>query len=164
MNMEVKNEPFKTSLDHLAELEEKVGQEIGLSPWTEITQDQISTFARITGDEQWIHTDVERSKKESPYGTTIAHGFMILSLASKFAYETMHIGDVTMGLNYGLDKVRFMNATPSGGKVRGRVSLMAYEGIENGAKYKVKIIFELQGQEKPACVAEFLAHAYTSKN
>lgn len=162
--MEVKNEPYKTSLDHLAELEGMLGQEMGLSPWAEITQDQISTFARITGDEQWIHIDVERSKKESPYRTTIAHGFMILSLASKFAYETMHIGDVSMGLNYGLDKVRFMNATPSGGKVRGRISLMEYEAIENGAKYKVKIIFELQGQEKPACVAEFLAHAYTSKN
>ena len=160
----MKNEPYKTSLDHLVELEGMLGQELGLSPWTDITQEQISTFAKITGDEQWIHIDVERAKKESPYGTTIAHGFMILSLASKFAYETMNIRDVGMGLNYGLDKVRFMNATPSGAKVRGRISLMEYEAIENGAKYKVKIIFELQGQEKPACVAEFLAHAYTSKN
>lgn len=162
--MEVKNEPYKTSLAHLTELEGLLGQELGLSPWTEITQDQISTFAKITGDEQWIHIDREKSKRESPYGTTIAHGFMILSLASRFAYETMHINDVIMGLNYGLDKVRFMNATPSGAKVRGRLSLMDYETIENGAKYKVKITFELQGKEKPACVAEFLAHAYTSKN
>ncbi|MDW3197462.1 MAG: MaoC family dehydratase [Cytophagales bacterium] len=161
--MGVKNEPYKTILEHLAELEGMLGQELGLSPWTTITQEQITTFAKITGDEQWIHIDVERSKKESPYGTTIAHGFMILSLASKFAYETMHISDVGMGLNYGLDKVRFMNATPSGAKVRGRISLMEYEAIDHGAKYKVKIIFELQGQEKPACVAEFLAHAYTSK-
>ena len=162
--MDIKNEPYQTSLDHLAELPDLLDQELGLSPWTEITQEQITTFAQITGDEQWIHVDVARAREESPYGTTIAHGFMILSLASKFAYETMHIGDVGMGLNYGLDKVRFMNATPAGAKVRGRISLMAYEPIENGAKYKIKIIFELQGQEKPACVAEFLAHAYTSKN
>lgn len=162
--MEVKNEPYKTTLDHLSDLANLTGQELGLTGWTAITQEQISTFARITGDEQWIHTDVERSQNESPYGTTIAHGFMILSFASKFAYETMQIGDVGMGLNYGLDKVRFMNAVPSGAMVRGRISLMTYEPIESGAKYKVKIIFELQGQEKPACVAEFLAHAYTSKN
>ncbi len=162
--MDIKKEPYQTSLAHLADLEEKLGKELGLSPWTEITQEQISTFARITEDEQWIHIDEERCKRESPYGTTIAHGFMILSLASKFAYETMHIADVGMGLNYGLDRVRFMNATPVGSKVRGRISLMEFEPIEKGAKYKVKIIFELQGQEKPACVAEFLAHAYTSKN
>ena len=154
--------PYQSKIDHLAEFAVWVGKEVGLSPWTTITQDNISTFARITDDEQWIHIDVERCQRESPYKTPIAHGFMILSLASKFAYETMHIADVSMGLNYGLDKVRFMNAVPSGSQIRGRVSLMEFDPIENGAKYKLKITFELQGQEKPACVAEFLAHAYTT--
>lgn len=159
---ETANQPYQTRIDHLKDLDQWVDQEIGLSPWSEIDQERISTFARITEDEQWIHVDTERSSKESPYGTTIAHGFMVLSLASKMVYETLHVSDVVMGLNYGLDKVRFMNAVPVGSQIRGRVFLLNVEPFENGAKYKLKIIFELQGQEKPACVAEFLAHAYTA--
>jgi len=154
------NEPFKTTVPTLGEMPSFIDKELGLSDWAEIKQENINTFAKITDDEQWIHIDVERSEKESPYKTTIAHGFMILSLASKFCYETFHLADAKMGVNYGLDKVRFMSPTPSGAKVRGRVSLMSVDLMEGGAKYKMKIVFELQGQEKPACVAEFLAMAY----
>ena len=154
------NEPYKTTVPTLGEMPSFIDKELGLSDWTEIKQEDINTFARVTGDEQWIHIDVERSKKESPYKTTIAHGFMILGLASKFCYETFHLADAKMGVNYGLDKVRFMSPTPSGAKVRGRVSLMSVDMMEGGAKYKMKIVFELQGQEKPVCVAEFLAMAY----
>lgn len=155
-----KNQPYKTTIPKLNELPKFIDNELGLSDWTEISQEDINTFAHITDDEQWIHIDTERSKLESPYKSTIAHGFMILSLASKFAYETIHLADAKMGLNYGLDKVRFMNHTPSGAKIRGRVSLMDCELFEGGAKYKMKIVFEQQGQEKPSCVAEFLAMAY----
>ncbi|MEM9078969.1 MAG: MaoC family dehydratase, partial [Bacteroidota bacterium] len=119
---------------------------------------------KITDDEQWIHVDVERSKKESPYKTPIAHGFLVLSLASSFCYQAYKVDDVGMGVNYGLDKVRFMNATPVNARLRGRTSLMTYEEIEGGAKYKVKVVFEIEGQEKPACVAEFLAMAYTKEH
>jgi acyl dehydratase len=154
------NEPYKTTVPTLGEMPSFIDKELGLSDWTEIKQEDINTFARITQDEQWIHIDVERSKKESPYKTTVAHGFMVLGLASKFCYETFHLADAKMGVNYGLDKVRFMSPTPSGAKVRGRVSLMSVDMMEGGAKYKMKVVFELQGQEKPACVAEFLAMAY----
>lgn len=154
------NEPYKTTVPTLGDMPSFIDKELGLSDWTEIKQEDINTFARITQDEQWIHIDVERSKKESPYKTTVAHGFMVLGLASKFCYETFHLADAKMGVNYGLDKVRFMSPTPSGAKVRGRVSLMSVDMMEGGAKYKMKVVFELQGQEKPACVAEFLAMAY----
>mgnify|MGYP005640935239 CR=1 FL=1 len=122
-----KKEAYKTHFKNLDEMGKCVGKELGISDWIEITQDKISVFAKITEDEQWIHLDAEKCAKESPYKTTIAHGFMILSLASRFSYDTVTIGSVKMGVNYGVDKVRFMSATPSGGLVRGRVSLLEFE-------------------------------------
>ena len=122
-----KKEAYKTHIKNLDEMGKCVGKELGISDWIEITQDKISVFAKITEDEQWIHLDAEKCAKESPYKTTIAHGFMILSLASRFSYDTVTIGSVKMGVNYGVDKVRFMSATPSGGLVRGRVSLLEFE-------------------------------------
>lgn len=158
-----KNEAYKTTFPHLSNLADEVGNELGLSDWINISQDKINQFATLTGDEQWIHIDVERSKKESPYKKTVAHGFMILSMASQISYQAFGVEDVVMGVNYGLDKVRFMNATPAGANVRGRVSLMAFDPFEGGAKYKMKVVFEIEGVEKPACVAEFIAMAYTGK-
>ncbi len=158
--MEITTTPYSTALEHLADLENYIGKELGLTDWVTITQDQINTFAEATGDHQWIHVDVERSKKQSPYKQTVAHGFLVLSLASQFTYETFSIKDVVMGVNYGLDKVRFPNATPAGAKLRGRVSLMTYKTITGGARYKVLVSFEIQGQTKPACVAEFIGQAY----
>ncbi len=153
---------YHTSFSHLSDMKSHVGKELGVSDWVTITQDRINIFADATDDPQWIHIDPERSAKESPYKTTIAHGFLVLSLASSFCMKTYKIGDIAMGINYGLDKVRFPNATPVNSKLRGRVSLMEFLDIPGGAKYKVKVVFELQGQERPACVAEFVALAYTN--
>lgn len=158
--MEKTEKAYATHLDRLVDLEQHVGKELGLTEWHDISQQRINAFAEATEDFQWIHLDEERSAKESPYKTTIAHGFLVLSMASKMTYDTYSIADVKMGVNYGLDKVRFPNATPSGSKLRGRVSLMEYEAIEGGAKYKVSVVFEVEGQVKPSCVAEFLAIAY----
>ncbi len=155
-------QPYKTTIPHLAGLHKYVGQELGLTNWMTITQEDINTFAKLTGDEQWIHVDPARAAKASPFGTTVAHGFMILSYASKFSYETLEIGDVGMGLNYGLDKLRFTSPTPVGSRVRGRMSLLEVEEKPPGVKYKISIVFECEGQEKPVCVAEWLAMAYAS--
>lgn len=159
----LRQEPYATTFKHLVDMKAVVGTEIGLTDWFQIDQEKINTFATLTEDEQWIHVDPEKSKLHSPYKTTVAHGFMVLSLASKFVYETCTVNDIVMGVNYGLDKVRFPNATPCGAMLRGRVSLIDFEERPNAARYKVKIVFELQGQEKPACVAEFIAMAYTAE-
>ncbi|MDG1054625.1 MAG: MaoC family dehydratase [Flavobacteriaceae bacterium] len=159
--MEQTTTPYSTQLKELEELKDYVGKELGLTEWMTIEQERINSFAEATEDMQWIHTDPERSAAFSPYKKTVAHGFLVLSLASKISYDAFSIENVVMGVNYGLDKVRFPNATKSGAKLRGRVSLMEYDAIPGGAKYKMKIIFELEGEEKPACVAEFLAMAYT---
>ena len=159
----VTQKPYATHFEHLAELKDWVGKELGLSEWVEIKQDSVNQFAELTEDRQWIHIDPERSKRESPYQTTVAHGFMILSLASKFSYETFSIADVGMGLNYGLNRVRFPNATRVGALVRARVSLQNYEEKPGGGRYIINVVFELQGEEKPACVAEFIAQAYVAQ-
>jgi len=154
------NIPYSTEISEISELKNFVGKELGLSEWTEITQDQINTFAKVTGDNQWIHTDAELCEKYSPFKKPVAHGFLILSLASKFCYEAFKLKNVGMGINYGLDKVRFMNPTIVGSLLRGRVQLISSEEIQNGIKYKMKLTFELKDKEKPACVAEFIAIAY----
>ena len=154
------NEPYSTHFDHLADLKNNIGKELGLSKWVNITQENVNLFAKLTEDEQWIHVDPERSKKESPYQQTIAHGFYVLSYASRFSYDCLSFGDVTMGVNYGMNKVRFMSPTPVGAKIRGRISLLDYQEKPGGGRYIMKVIFEIEGQEKPACVAEFVAQAY----
>ena len=131
--MELKTTPYSTKVEHLNDLAEYVGKELGLTEWMTIEQDRINTFAEVTEDLQWIHTDPERSAAYSPYKKTVAHGFLVLSLASKISYDALSIGDVVMGVNYGLDKVRFTNATRSGAKLRGRVSLMAFDPFPGGA-------------------------------
>ena len=154
------NTAYTTHLDKLEELKDKVGQEIGLTEWVTIEQDRINNFATTTEDNQWIHINPEMSKQFSPYGAPIAHGFLVLSLAPKFSYETLSIGNVVMGVNYGCDKVRFPNATKVGAKLRGRVKVADYQEIPGGARYKMEITFELEGEEKPACVAVMVAQAY----
>ena len=157
----MKDEKYASHFKNLSDMKEFVGQELGLSDWICIEQERIDNFAKATEDEQWIHVDVEKSKLHSPYKRTIAHGFLTLSLASKFAYETYSVGDVTMGVNYGLNKVRFPNATPSGAFIRGRVSLLDYQEIKGGAKCTLKMVMEIKGEEKPTCVAEFIGLVYT---
>ena len=153
---------YKTTFNQLSDMQDYIGKEIGLSEWLTIDQETINGFAKLTKDEQWIHVDVEKSAIHSPYKTTIAHGFLVLSLASHFSYECLAFKDVGMGVNYGLDKVRFTNATPVGAKIRSRIFLMEYETKEGGAKYKLKLVMELDGQEKPACIAEWIGLAYNS--
>lgn len=157
---ELKQEAYATHFAKLADLEAHIGKELGISKWIDITQEKINTFATLTEDEQWIHIDREQSKQHSPYKDTVAHGFMVLSFASRFAYDTYSFADVVMGVNYGLNKVRFPNATLVDSRLRGRVSLLEYKEIPKGARFILKVAFELEGQEKPACVAEFIGQAY----
>ncbi len=154
------DQPFKTTIENLSDLAGYVGKEIGLSEWVILDQESVNAFGKLTKDEQWIHTDIEKSKQYSPYKTTIAHGFYILSLASHFAESTIAIKGVKMGVNYGLDKVRFISGAPVGAKLRARMTLMEYEPQDAGAKYKLNVVFELEGHEKPACVAEWIGVAY----
>ena len=161
---EIKNTPYSTTFKNISALNDHLGKEIGLTDWVLITQKRIDEFAATTEDFQWIHTDVEMSKKHSPYGTTVAHGFLVLSLASKFAYEAYQIEDIAMGVNYGLDRVRFPNATKVDSYIRGRLVLIDYKEIQNGARFKVNITFEIKDEEKPACVAEFIGQVYANPN
>lgn len=143
----------------MATIDEFVGRELGVSEWIVVDQARIDTFARCTGDTQWIHVDVERARRESPFGGTIAHGYLTLSLLAPLA---MGIGlipaDASAGLNYGLDKVRFMTPVKAGARVRNRVTLISAEQ-KGGGRVIVKTMNELQieGEDKPALVAETLA-------
>jgi len=159
--MELKtNNAYKSKFNSVDELESFLGKEIGLTHWYSMNQDRINTFADATEDHQWIHIDKEKCERESPYKTTIAHGFLMLSMCSKIMFDSYELNNVGMVLNYGLDKVRFTNATLSGSRYRGRVSIMGFDANAKGAKYKMKVVIELEGQDKPACIAEFLALAY----
>ena len=141
------------------DLESYVGKELGATDWFKIDQERINKFADATLDHQFIHVDPEQATPI--FGSTIAHGFLTLSLTAGIGQDiALVVEGAKMGLNYGLDKVRFPNATKAGSKFRGRVSLADFKVIANGAKYKLNVIIELEGHEKPACVAEFLALAY----
>lgn len=158
--MSTQTEAYSTEINKVSELEGLIGKEIGVSEWIEISQERINIFAENTEDMQWIHIDPERSAKESPYKTTIAHGFLVLSMASQIAYQILKIKDVGMSVNYGLNKVRFTNAVPSGAHIRGRIIMQEYKEIPGGARYIMKVVFEIKGQEKPACIAEWVGQAY----
>jgi acyl dehydratase len=145
----------------LEELHSLAGQEIAVSDWFEVRQDRINLFADATGDHQWIHVDVERAETESPYGTTIAHGFLTLSLLSQLMSETVKIKlPIRMGINYGLNKVRFPSAVPAGSKIRARAVLQAIEEITGGRQLVWDITIEREGANKPCCVAEWLVRYY----
>ena len=145
----------------LEELRSLTGQEVAVSDWFEVTQERINMFAEATGDHQWIHVDVERAKTESPYGNTIAHGFLTLSLLSYLMSETVKIKlPVKMGINYGLNKVRFPSAVTAGSKVRARAALQSLEEIPGGRQLVWNITVEREGADKPCCVAEWLVRYY----
>ena len=136
-----------------------VGREFGVSQWATVDQETIDKFAACTGDEQWIHVDAERAGRESPYGTTIAHGFMVLSLLAKLQFDAGIVPpDAAQALNFGLDRVRFISPVKSGDRVRNRLELMsAEEKGEGRLLVKTKNTVEVEGEEKPAMVAELLA-------
>ncbi|MDI2029790.1 MaoC family dehydratase [Saccharopolyspora sp. TS4A08] len=132
------------------------GQELGTSEWLTITQEQVNTFADATHDHQWIHVDVEKAES-GPFGGPIAHGFLTLSLLPKLNSETFRVDNVKMGINYGLNKVRFPSPVPVGARVRSTTQLIDVTEIEGGLQLAVKAVVEIEGAEKPACVAEFLS-------
>ena len=144
----------------LASLQDLVGQPLGSSPWVTVDQRRIDLFAEATGDHQWIHLDAERSAA-GPFGTTIAHGFLTLSLLPELAAKAMVIDDVKMGVNYGLNRVRFTAPVPSGSRLRGHLRLKAYAPIEGGAMLTMEVTIEREGSSKPACVAETLSRRFT---
>ncbi len=147
-----------TSVEQLRSL---AGQEVAVGEWLEVTQDRINLFAEATGDHQWIHVDVERAKKESPYGATIAHGFLTLSLLSHLMSQTVRLNlPVKLGINYGLNRVRFPSAVPSGSRIRARAVLQALEDIPGGQQLVWNITVEREGGDKPCCVAEWLVRYY----
>ena len=152
---------YSTKFKQLSELKNFIGKELGLTDWMQMSQRKIDDFAKITDDKQWIHTDPKKSALYSPYKKTVAHGFLVLSMVSRISFNAFSIENVVAGINYGLDRVRFPNATKSDSTYRGRVSLMEFTEIPGGAKYKLKIEIEIKGEDKPACIAEFLALAYS---
>jgi len=143
----------------LDELKSHVGEEVGVSEWHEVTQEAINDFAEVTGDDNWIHLDVERAK-QTPFGGTIAHGYYTLSLAPKFSYAMFSVQGFGVGLNYGLNKVRFPAPLPVGSKVRMRMKLASVEDVPGGAQFTTELTFEREGEDKPVCVAESLARVY----
>ena len=133
------------------------GQETGVSDWVEITQDRINKFADATGDHQWIHVDVARAAKEMPGGKTIAHGYLTLSLIPWLTGDFLKIEGVTRAINYGSDKVRFTNMVPVGSKVRARSKMLAAEPKSGGMQLRAEVTIEIEGQSRPACVAETIS-------
>jgi acyl dehydratase len=143
----------------LRELESRIGEEVGVSPWVEIAQERIDLFARATEDFQWIHVDQERAK-QSPFGGTIAHGFLTLSMLPKLSESTFEFSDRKMGVNYGLNKVRFTAPVPAGAKIRGRFTLAKYEKLDGGVQVTWNVSIEREGGDKPVCVAESIGRHY----
>jgi acyl dehydratase len=145
----------------LAELRNHVGEELGVSPWHQITQQQIDQFAAITGDYQWIHIDPQRAARESPYGTTIAHGFLTVALLSQLINESVTIeGGYKLRVNYGFNRLRFTGAVPAGSHIRGRFTLQSVKDVEGGVELTWLSIVEVEGRDKPALVAEWLGRTY----
>jgi acyl dehydratase len=145
--------------ERLEDLAGLVGQEIGVSDWISVAQPRIQAFADATEDQQWIHTDPERAAA-GPFGSTIAHGFLTLSLLPRFYDTAFRVAEVRMGLNYGLDRVRFPAPVPVGSRLRGRFVLKRFEAITGGAQLCVEVCVEREGSPKPVCVAESLTRQY----
>jgi acyl dehydratase len=143
--------------DALTDAEARIGSEVGLSYWITVDQQMIDDFAKTTLDEQWIHTDPERAARESPFGGTIAHGFLTLSLASRFVYDALGMSPgQTMGVNYGMNKLRFLAPVPSGARLRGRFVLTGVTPRHSGLLRTHTMTVEIEGSDTPALVAEWL--------
>ena len=149
-----------TQIENITVLNDFVGKEVGVSEWLDVSQERINQFAEATEDRQWIHVDVERSERESQFKTTIAHGFLSLSLLSELGKRTMSVGGVRMGINYGLNRVRFVSPVPSGSRIRGRFTLAAVEEVKGGVQATWNVTVERDGGDKPCCVAEWLVRYY----
>lgn len=144
-------------VESLEALRKHAGRELGTSEWFEVTQERIQQFAEATEDRQWIHLDGERARRESPYGTTIAHGFLTLSLLSQFLMQSVKLrGGVRLAINYGLNRVRFPSTVPAGSRIRARFTLQSVKEVPNALEALWSVVVERQGAEKPCCVAEWV--------
>jgi acyl dehydratase len=147
-------------LKSLRDLRDRIGQEIVVSEWMEITQERIDRFADATEDHQWIHVDVERARRDSPFQATIAHGFLTMSVLSRLLSGSIKFGTAKMGVNYGFNRLRFTGPVPAGSRVRGRFTLRALDEIEGGVQTTWAVVVELEGSKKPCLVAEWLTRRY----
>ena len=148
-------------LDTPDSLKQYLGKEIGVSEWFTITQERILQFAEATEDRQWIHLDRERAERESPYGTTIAHGFLTLSLISRFMKDVIQVrGGIGMAVNYGLNRVRFPSPVRAGSKIRARITLLNVKEVPGAYETTFSVTVESEGGEKPCCVAESIVRHY----
>jgi acyl dehydratase len=145
----------------LAELKRFAGEDLGISEYMTIDQKRIQQFSETTQDPQWIHSDVERAGRESPYGCTIAHGFLTLSLISALTRQVIDVSGARLRINYGLDRVRFPAPVRAGSRIRARVVLHSVDDISGGLQAKLRVTVECEGSAKPACVAEWLIRYYT---
>ncbi len=146
-----------TTFETLDELRGATGQHLGWTEWIDITQERVNLFADATGDQQWIHVDVERANAESPFGGPIAHGYLTLALSNLFLPELLAVPGASAGVNYGTGKVRFPSPVPVGCRVRGGAEITAIEEIAGGVQTTITITIQVEGQEKPACVIESLS-------
>jgi len=148
-------------LDDVQALKEFVGREIGVTGWLSLTQKRIEQFAEATEDRQWIHLDRERASKESPYGATVAHGFLTLSLVSYFVREAIEIrGGVRMAVNYGLNRVRFPSPVRSDSKIRARIAVLTLKELSDAVEVTFNVTIESENSDKPCCVAEWVVRYY----
>lgn len=150
----------RTRLGGIDDARAQLGQEIGVSDWLPIGQARIDAFAEVTDDRQWIHVDPERARRESPFGATIAHGYLTLSLLAKFFQDSVDVSAAKMILNYGLNRVRFVAPVKVDSRVRGRFTLKGIEDIAGGAQIVWEATVDIEGGEKPACIAEMVTRWY----
>lgn len=147
-------------IESIAKLSEFVGREVAASDWIVVSQERINQFAEATEDQQWIHVDRERAAAESLFKTTIAHGFLTVSLLSRMAETAMNVAGVRMGVNYGFDRVRFVSPLPAGARIRARFVLAKIEAINGGAQAIWNATIERENQTKPVCTAEWIVRYY----
>ena len=145
--------------DHLADLQGLLGQPLGTSEWTVVAQERIDRFARATGDHQWIHVDPQRAAA-GPFGTTVAHGFLTLSLLPEMSASAFAVADARLGVNYGLNRVRFPAPVPAGSRLRGHFKLLEFLPLGGGAQLTIEVTMEREGAPKPVCVAECIVRRY----
>jgi acyl dehydratase len=150
------------AIENLERLRELAGQEVGTSEWMAVSQARIQAFADATGDQQWIHVDPERARAETPFGGTIAHGFLTLSLLSVLVQNTLAIGGVRMAINYGLNRVRFVSPVPAGSRIRARFALDKVADVDGGVQATWTITVEREGHEEPCLVAQWLVRYVAS--
>ena len=149
-----------TNAIELEALKELVGREFPISDWLTVTQDRIRQFAEVTEDRQWIHVDPERAARESPYGATVAHGFLTLSLISHLVKQVIEVRGARMGVNYGLNRVRFPSAVRAGSRIRAHVKLDSIKELDESVEATLGVFIEAEGGEKPCCVAEWVVRYY----